>query len=108
MNFFSRFAGVTIDKVLNQERDVFPSFAEGGHLDGKDVEAVVQIFAECSGCNGSLQIAIGCGDDAHVCTDDLGAANTLKLTLLQNPQESDLRLGRKLTDFVEKECASFG
>src|ERR1700761_2893111 len=108
MNFFPGLTRVAIDKVFDQERNVFPSLAQGRHRDGKDVEAVIQVLAEGARVDGDLQIAVGCGDDSHVCADDLVATNTLKLALLQNPQQSDLCLGRKLPDFVEKECASFG
>ena len=34
------------------------------------------------------------------------AADTLKLVLLQNTQQSDLSLGWKFSDFVEEDCAA--
>ena len=39
---------------------------------------------------------------------DPSSADTLKFVFLQNTQESDLGLGRKLSDLIEEDRASFG
>src|SRR5882762_5908779 len=51
---------------------------------------------------------MGRRDHPHVGADRLVAADPLELTLLQDPQERDLRLGWEIADFIEKNRAAFG
>ena len=68
--------------------------------------AVVQVAAEGAGFDGSGQVTMHGGDDTDVGANGLVAANALKFPLLQNAQEGDLCLGRKLADFIEEESSS--
>jgi hypothetical protein len=40
--------------------------------------------------------------------DGSSSTDTLKFAFLQNAQESDLALGRKLSDFIDEDRAPFG
>ncbi len=53
-----------------------------------------------------MQVTIGGCNHSDVSADSTSAADTLKLMLLQNTQQSDLSLRWKFSDFVEEECAS--
>ena len=82
--FLPRLTRVAVDEIFNQKRDVFSSLAQGRHVDGKDIEAVVEVAAKRALLNKLLQVSIGGGDHAHVGTNDPITADPLKLPLLQN------------------------
>src|SRR5271170_3477213 len=98
----------TINEVLNQQGNVFSSFAQRRHLDWKDVEPVKQVAPEGAGGDGSVQIAVRGGDHPDIGSDGSSRADTFKFPFLQNSQEGDLGLGRKLSDLVEEDRAAFG
>ena len=74
----------------------------------KNVQPVKQVAPERPRSDGSLQVAVRGGNYPNIRPDGSSRADTLKLALLQDPQESDLGLGRKLSDLVEEDCAPFG
>src|SRR5439155_21529446 len=78
------------DEGLDQQGNVFSSFPQRRNLNRKNVEAVKQIAAKCTSSDGSLQVAIGGGDDPYVSADKLIATHTLKLMFLQNTQQRNL------------------
>ena len=75
------------------------------HLNGKDVQPVKQVAAECTRGDGSLQVAIGGGDHPHIGPNGSGSSDALKFVFLKNPQKSNLSFGRKLSNFVEEDRA---
>src|SRR5712671_2371263 len=80
------FSRKTVDEVLDQQENVFFSFPQRRNLNRKNVETVKQIAAKCPLGDGSVQIAIGSGDNPRIRSDRLIAAHTLKLPLLENMQ----------------------
>ena len=80
----------------------------GGHLDGKDVQPVIQVASEGTRGDGSLQVSIGGGDHPHIGPNGSASSDALKFAFLQNPQKSDLSFGRKLPNLVEEDRAFFG
>jgi len=107
-NVLSRFPPrVTIDQVLNQHRNIFPSFPQRRHFDGKNVEAVKRslrnVPAAIAACKSRLVAAI---IRTFVRIDPV-PTDTFEFMFLQNTQQSDLGLGRKLSDFIEEDRASF-
>ncbi len=77
-------------------------------MNGKDVEAVVKVAAECALGDELCEIAVGGGDDADVNALCAIAAEALELLLLQNAEEFGLKVERKVGDFVEEESAVIG
>src|SRR4029077_4935673 len=104
----SRLPCETINEVLDQQRNVVSSFTQRRHFDWKNVEPVKQVSPERPRCDGSFQVAVRGGYHPHISSDGSSRADTLKLAFLQNPQESDLCLNRKLSDLVKEDRASFG
>src|ERR1700733_4463711 len=98
----------TIDEVPDEEGNVFSSFAQGRHLNWKNVEPVKQIAPERARRDGSLQVAVRSGNDPNIGLDGSSSTDTLKFVFLQNTQESDLRHGRELPNLIEEDRASFG
>src|SRR5713101_2892212 len=97
-----------INEVLNQQGNVFSSFVQRRHFNWKNVEPVKQVAPERARGDGSLQIAVSGCNHPDVSLDGSNCTDALKLVLLKNTQESDLGFGRKLSDLVEEDRASFG
>ena len=74
----------------------------------RDVEAIVEVFAEAPRSDGFGQVDVGGGDQAHV--DGLGQtrAEAHHLALLQHAQQLDLYGHRQIADLVEKQRAAVG
>src|SRR5260370_623868 len=75
--------------------------------DEKNVEPVKQVNTKGSSRDSGLQLQIGRRKHAHIRSDGSSSTDTFEFMFLQNTQESDLCLGRKLSDFVEEDRASF-
>ena len=56
----------TRDQLFDQQRDILRTFAQGRHLEGEDVQAIVEIFAERPLDDDVFQVDVGRGDDAHI------------------------------------------
>src|ERR1700752_1172037 len=97
----TRLARVAIDEVFHQQRDVLFSFSERRYLDRENMQPIKQIAAERPSADSGLQVTVCGGDQSHVSGDSMTAADTFKLMLLQNPQEGDLGLSWKFSDFIE-------
>src|SRR5438034_8727829 len=77
-------------------------------MDGEDVQAVVEVFAEALLLDQASEVAVRRGDQADVDLDRPGAADTLELLLLEDPEELRLEVERDLADLVEEERAAMG
>src|ERR1700722_15714964 len=104
----SCFSRKTVDEVLDQHRNVFPSFPQRRHLDRKNVKPVKEVAPKCASSDSRLQVTIRGSNHPNVSANGSSSTDTLKLVLLQNTQQSDLGPGRKFSDFIEENCASFG
>src|SRR5713226_5017036 len=104
----SRFPCVTIDEILDQQGNVFSSFSQCRNFNRKDIELVKEVTPEYACSDSSLQIAVSSSDHPNIRSDRPSSTDTLEFMFLQNTQESDLCLGRKLSDFIEEDRASFG
>src|SRR5205823_3027612 len=97
-----------LEEEMREEGDVLEALAQRRHLDGEDIEAVVEVLAHPPVADGLLRIAVRRGDDARVDVDLLVAADAPELPLLEHAQELDLQLDRHLRDLVEKDRAALG
>ena len=93
---------------LRQGDDVAVAVAQWRNDDGKDVQAVIEVFAESPHRGHLHELAVRGRDDADVDFDLLVRADPLDGALLQNPQQFGLHRQRKFADFVEKDRAAIG
>src|SRR5229473_4985831 len=107
MKDLSCFSCVTINEVLDQQGNVFSSFSQCRNFNRKDVEPVKQVAPEHTCSDGSLQIAVSSGNHPDIGLDGSSSTDTFEFMFLQNMQERDLGLGRKLSDFIQEDRASF-
>src|SRR5207247_680457 len=93
-------------EVLDQERNVLRPLAQRRKGDGNDVDAIEEILAERSRLDRLAQVAVCCGDDAHIDLS-LGIRSDLAHhSILQYPQELDLHGRGRLAYFVEENRAA--
>src|SRR5437867_9569683 len=74
--------GVAMDEVFDEQGDIGPTFAQGGHLHWEHVEPIEEVRAEGAVGDGRLQISIRCGNHADVHADGPAATDTFELALL--------------------------
>src|SRR6266568_7287431 len=94
-----------MQEVPNQVRNIISAFAERGDFDRKNIKSKEQIVSELSALCCEGQVLVRCGDDPDIHWDELITADTFDDPLLQNPQEHDLRFGRKLADLIQKDSS---
>ena len=104
----ARGAGILFQKVVHQQRDVFPALAQRRHADRNDVQPVIKILAKNVFGNRLVEVAVGGGDHAHIDRDFTGAAHRPHGAFLQHTQQLDLHSQRHFTDLVEEDSAAVG
>src|SRR6266404_3335767 len=97
--------GEFLQKCRHQNGDIALAVSKRRQFDLHHVQPEIQILAESSRANGSLEIAVGGSDDTHVDVPVFRGANGLDLPLLQGPQELGLEVHGHVSNFVEKERA---
>jgi len=78
------FPGITIDEVLDQQRNVFLSLLQWRNLNRKNVEAVEKILAELAGSYSGWQVTVYAGItlrvDCSCASSNGGVVSTVKLS----------------------------
>ena len=97
-----------LDEAPHQHRNVLGPLAQRRHPNRKDIQPVIQIFAEGVGVNPFLEIPMRRGDDSRVDLGGLRAAQPLDLPVLQHAQELDLDVERQVTNLVQEDRRSVG
>ncbi|OPZ05947.1 MAG: hypothetical protein BWZ08_02381 [candidate division BRC1 bacterium ADurb.BinA292] len=101
-------AAVFFDEVVGEFEDVALALAQRRHVDGEDIEPVVEILPEFGGFDHLFEVAVGRGDDADIDRDRAAAADALDFALLEDAEEFDLRGGGEVADLVEEDRAAVG
>ena len=99
---------VEVEEVLGEQGNVFAAGAQRRQIDGDDVEAVEEIFAEAAVADFLAQVDVGGGEDADVDLNLLNAAEVHEAAVLQDAQDLGLRVHAHGGDFVEEERAAVG
>ena len=96
------------EEALGEQGDVLAPVAQGGDLDGDDVEAVEEVLAERAGAGALAEVAVGGGDDPHVDRALLARADGAHGAALEHVQQLGLEGRGHLADLVEQERAAVG
>src|SRR5207248_10888371 len=99
---------VLAKEELEEDGNLFLTLAQRRNVNGDNVEAVKEIFAEGALFDGALQRFVGGGKDANVNRDVPLAAVAGKLAVLQYVQELRLQRGMHLADLIEEDGAVIG
>ena len=97
--------GDGLHEMLRKQRNVGQALAQRRQLDGEDVQAVQQVFAQLAAGHGLVGAAVGGGDHAHIGLQRLGGAHAHEAAGLQHAKQLDLQLHRHFRDFVQKQRA---
>src|SRR5436309_3333977 len=98
--------GVALDQIFGQDRNVDHAFAQRRDPDGKDIEAIEEVWAERATRYGALEIAVRGGEDTHIDGNRMTAPQPFDLPFLEHAQQGDLGLGGELPDFVQEDRAA--
>src|SRR5436305_10334876 len=93
---------VTIQKVRDQGRDVFPALAKRREPEPHYIQTIEEVLPKAPGLDFFRQITIGCGDNPKVGASLSETSHGSKLLLLQDTEELHLHLKRKFSDLIEK------
>lgn len=96
------------DKIINEQRDVLFALPEQRHGDGEHIEPVVKVFAKFAVLDLFFQIPVSRRNDPYINFYSAGTAQSLKLAVLNDPEELALQLQRHLADFVKEDSAAVG
>jgi len=88
--------------------NVLTALPQGRNVHWKDGQPVVQVRPELVLVDHPLQVAIACGNNAHVDLNGPDATYPLKLLLLENPQQLGLQLQGHLADLIQEQRAAVG
>lgn len=99
---------VGAEEVLAEERDVAGALAERGEVDGDDVDAVVEVFAEAAGVDHLFEVFVGGADEAEVDFAKGATAEALDHVVFEDAQEFGLEREGEGGDFVEEEGSGVG
>lgn len=99
---------VDVEEVLGEERDVAVALTEWWELDGDDVDAVVEVFAEAAGACHFFEVFVGGADEAEVDFAEGAAAETLHHVVFEDAEEFGLKGEGEGGDLVEEEGAGVG
>ena len=96
------------DKPVDKKRNIFLTISKGRKCEAYNIDAIVKIFPEFTIFYQRGKIFIGCSNDTDICFDCFYASQGLKLPFLEHTQQSCLKCGTDVSDFVQKNGASLG
>ncbi len=81
---------IPVQEEFGQGREIFGPFAERGQGQTDDVQAKEQVLAELTGFDRQPEILVRRGDDPHIDRHEAGAADAMKLLVLEDAQQFGL------------------
>ncbi len=102
------FAAKVVQEELDHQAHIGAALAQRRQVQFEYAQPVVQILAEAAFAHIGLQVLVRSGDDAHVDTHRVGAADRNEGMPFQNAQQFRLAFERQLAHFIEKERSQVG
>ena len=99
---------VFFHKIIGKQQNVGFAFAEGGDGYWKNIQPVIEIFAEEPVSYQLFQIAVCGRNHPYINLDGFGTTNSLKLLFLYDPEQFCLNGQAQLADFIKKDGAGMG
>src|SRR5262249_24219507 len=103
-----RLARITLGEVFHEQWDILLAISQRRYVDREHIESIKQVASKRSRGDRRLQVSIGGCDDSNGDIDGLISSDPLERSLLQNAQQRDLSLSRKVADFIEKKRSTLG
>src|SRR5258705_3147465 len=102
MECFPAFRRKRAYRAANKGGRSHPPLSQRRHFEGKHVESIKEIRAECSGGERRRQVPIRRGNDPNVDRNPIASSDPLEFPFLQHSQQGDLNVGRELTHLVQE------
>src|ERR1043165_3927329 len=99
---------VLLEEVVNQNRNVFATFAQRRHVDREHVDAVIKVVAETTVSHHRAQVTIRRRNHTHVNAKLVRATDATNLSFLERAQELRLNANVQFRELVEKQRAAIG
>ena len=100
--------GVPFHKKIGQVGYIGLSLAQGGDVDGENVQPIIQVFPELALFHKGFEIAVRRRDDSDIRLDRGISSYSLKFPFLQHAQEAYLYGRRKISHLVKEYGAPGG
>lgn len=97
-----------VQEMLREKRNVLAPFPQRRHRQREFQQPEIQVLAQDTHRDGVLQIAIGCGNHAHVDRYLAVAADAGDVVGFDHPQQVHLQGQRHFGDFIEEQGAAAG
>ena len=94
---------VFLQEMVCQQQDVRAPLPQGGEMDGKDIQPVIQVFPEPARPDGILKVPAGGGNHPDIHGNLLVATDPLERPFLEHTQKPDLHPRRDVPNFVEEQ-----
>src|SRR5208337_2834871 len=95
-------AGEARHKKVDQELNVFASFAQRRDFNGKHPQPVEKVLAKLIVADHAFQIPMGGRNQTNINVDGLGTSEAFEILFLQGAQEFRLQIHGDVADLVEK------
>ena len=95
-------------KTLHQRANIVTALTQGRQLNGKNAQAVKQIFPKTTLGYLFVELTVGSGNNAHIEIDQTRAAKTLYLSLLQHTKQFCLQFNRHFRNFIKEQSTAVG
>ncbi len=94
--------------MIGQQWYVVPTFPEGGHPKGKDIQTIEQVFPKPTAGDLLLQIPVGSGHKSEIRGYGFLAADAFEFFTLEHAEEPHLDIQRDISDLVQENSAGMG
>src|SRR5262249_50229242 len=106
--FGTKLLGVSLQKELGQENDVFPAIAKRGQRNGHHIEPVVQLLTKGASLALMLERSVRGRENSDVHGFSSRIPHSKNHSLLKRSQQLDLKLRRKLPNLIEEKRSAIG
>jgi hypothetical protein len=97
----------TFVESIRKKRNVLFSLSQRWHVERCDIQSEIEILPEFPGCHHLAKVTIGGSNDPHIDFARHAGTDNINFVLLHDPQDLHLQVHWKVTDFVQKNGASF-
>ncbi len=94
-----------LGKMLDQLEDIVAALAQRRDRQRNHLEPEVQVLSKRSSSHRALKVVIRRREDSHVGANNFVAPDSLNLLGFDRAQQLGLRIGTKITNFVQKQSA---
>ena len=96
-------AGELVEKAAAQKFNIALPFPQRGNIQGKDIQAVEQIFPKFLPAHGFFQVPVGRRDHPHIDLPRVFASYPAQFSVLEQTQQRNLRVQGHFSYFVQKD-----